>query len=132
MPAAIYAAQSDLLLGSDERGAGGDSRATLWRDVEASSGALGEACCIAAKFKAISKRISDHDFAALAELQVANAYEPYGSSGQTIDLGIARKFTFIRPFASAGAQAALDKVQLAFPSNSYTDVGCAPIQPAAR
>ena len=73
---------------------------------------------------AISNQISERDFEVLAELQVANAYEPFTSSGQTADLGIARKFTFIRPFVSAGAQSALDEVLRVFPDNSDADVGC--------
>lgn len=72
----------------------------------------------------ISNRISDHDFIALSEVQVANAYEPFVASGQEADLGIARKFTLMRPFVSRGAQAALDRVLLAYPSNSDADVGC--------
>lgn len=68
--------------------------------------------------------ISDSDFQALTELQVANAYEPYVASGRETELGLGRKFIPMRKYLSTGGQAAIDDVLRVFPKNTDAEVGC--------
>ncbi|MBB6380404.1 hypothetical protein BKA01_007679 [Pseudonocardia eucalypti] len=73
----------------------------------------------------LPRAISDDDFRTLAELQVANAYEPYVSSKRQSELGLGRKFTLLREYLSTGGQAAIDDVLRVFPKNTDADIGCA-------
>ncbi|WP_394833694.1 hypothetical protein LVJ94_45035 [Pendulispora rubella] len=79
----------------------------------------------------MANTLSREDFSALAELQVANAYEPYVATGQTRELGIARKLTPLRDYLSSGGKAAIDEVLKAFPTSSNEEIGCAvvPVAP---
>ncbi|WP_394838661.1 hypothetical protein LVJ94_17365 [Pendulispora rubella] len=72
----------------------------------------------------ISNALSEEDFSTLAELQVANAYEPYLATGKTGELGIARKLTWLREYLSTGGRRAIDNVLAAFPSGSDAEMGC--------
>ncbi|WP_394844165.1 hypothetical protein LZC95_44825 [Pendulispora brunnea] len=74
--------------------------------------------------RGISNELSREDFSALAELQVANAYEPYVATGQSRELGIARKLIPLRDYLSSGGKAAIDDVLEAFPTSSNEESGC--------
>jgi hypothetical protein len=73
----------------------------------------------------IGKDISEEDFHALAELQVANAYEPYTDSRDTVDLGIDTKFELLHDYLSPGAKSAIEEVTRDFPDRrTDAELGC--------
>jgi hypothetical protein len=58
--------------------------------------------------EAVPARLTPADFLALAELQVANAYEPFTHTGAPADLTWVTPFAPLRRFLSSGAKAAID------------------------
>jgi hypothetical protein len=68
------------------------------------------------KTDVIPATITSADFVALAELQVANAYEPFTHSGKTVDLGNVTPYVPLREFLSSGAKAAIDATLRSLPA----------------
>jgi hypothetical protein len=65
---------------------------------------------------AVPEAITPSDFVALAELQVANAYEPFTHSQATSDLDNVLPYAPLRDFVSSGAKDAIDRTLRAFPA----------------
>ncbi len=60
---------------------------------------------------AVPATLTEEDFHVLADVQVANAYEPFTHTGKAADLAIVVPYAPLRAYVSAGAQSAIDMAQ---------------------